>query len=149
MRKDRYREVRGTQDEGALGIMEGRGQREQEAFSGLPLHARRREGSIPLGSGWPSSPGWPGGAQDQQANWRPGREDGKGPRWGESTRLTCTGLERLGRRGSAQRVSQAPARPHPADARTISCGREEVLTLILETPGTSRGGRRGETTMLY
>ena len=32
------------------------------------------------------------------------------------TRLTCTGLSDCGQRGSAQRVSQVPARPRPADA---------------------------------
>lgn len=59
-----------------------------------------------------------------------------------STYLANTGLSDCGRRGSAQRVSQAPARPHPADADN-QLRLEEVLTLILETLRHKQGWQEG------
>lgn len=103
---------------GTLGRMDGWGDRaEQETFSGLPLHARREGGRGQTHPGVLGGPAVQAGQGKGRTSrqLRPGRGDGKGPGWG-STRLTCTGLSDCGRRGSARRVSQAPARPRPADA---------------------------------
>lgn len=109
--------MRGTQDEGNTGKngeVEDRG--EQEAFSGLPLHVRGEGGVRPTLGFWVAQQSrLARGSAGSTGRLRPGKEDGKGPGWG-STRLTCTELSDCGRRGSARRVSQAPARPRPADA---------------------------------
>ena len=117
MRKDRVHRGEKDRMSAALGRMEGQGHRgEQETFSALPLHARREGGRGQTHPGVLGGPAVQAGQGERRTSrqLRPGREDGKSPGWG-STRLTCTGLSDCGRRGSARRVSQAPARPRPAD----------------------------------
>lgn len=101
--------MRGTQDEGIMGIMEGRGQRRTGGlFWSSSMLGQAGGGQTPWGSGWPSSPGWPGERRISRQTEARERRWGRAPGGGSTHYLYRA--ERLWAERSAQRVSQALAR---------------------------------------